>query len=334
MSFFSFGKKDDAPSSRDAYSDSPRGSRQTVRTERLTRRSERTDADAMMLDPTLPERQRARRRLVGAVALVAAAVIVLPMVLDSHPKPVTDDIAIDIPARPAAPLPKSTQAGSQSDSQAGPQTDTATDTLAGVAPDSPPAVSNNSVAAGVANPGLTPAPKPIAKPDSKPAGVQTQAQTPAQAKAALKPAAKPSPPPATATATTAQATPAPKLSANTTAAGNVSAAAAKPSTPSSPAGSRFVLQIGTFDQDGPAQDWVGKLKNAGVPAYIEHRKQADGSVRTLLRAGPFTDRAAASAALVKVRLAGLGGGNSGGNSGGSSGGNSGSSGNSGNTSAN
>ncbi|MGA7817243.1 MAG: sporulation protein, partial [Caballeronia sp.] len=52
MSFFSFGKKDDAPSSRDAYSDSPRGSRQTVRTERLTRRSERTDADAMMLDPT------------------------------------------------------------------------------------------------------------------------------------------------------------------------------------------------------------------------------------------------------------------------------------------
>jgi DedD protein len=330
MSFFSFGKKDDAPSSRDAYSDSPRGSRQTVRTERLTRRSERTDADAMMLDPTLPERQRARRRLVGAVALVAAAVIVLPMVLDSHPKPVTDDIAIDIPARPAAPLPKSAQAGSQADSQAGPQTDASTDTLAGVAPDSPPAVANNSVAAGVANPGLTPAPKPIAKPDSKPAGTQTQAQ----AKAALKPAAKPIAPPATATATTAQASPAPKLAANTTATGNVSAAAAKPSTPSSPAGSRFVLQIGTFDQDGPAQDWVGKLKNAGVPAYIEHRKQADGSVRTLLRAGPFTDRAAASAALVKVRLAGLGGGNAGGNSSGNSGGNSGSSGNSGNTSAN
>ena len=330
MSFFSFGKKDDAPSSRDAYSDSPRGSRQTVRTERLTRRSERTDADAMMLDPTLPERQRARRRLVGAVALVAAAVIVLPMVLDSHPKPVTDDIAIDIPARPAAPLPKSTQAGSQSDSQAGTQADTATDTLAGVAPDSPPAMSNSSADAGVANPGLTPAPKPIAKPDSKPAETQTQAQTQAQAKAALKPAAKPIAPPATATATTAQATPAPKLAANTTATGNVSAAAAKPSTPSSPAGSRFVLQIGTFDQDGPAQDWVGKLKNAGVPAYIEHRKQADGSVRTLLRAGPFTDRAAASAALVKVRLAGLGGGNAGGNSRG----NSGSSGNSGNTSAN
>src|SRR5260370_42369945 len=104
MSFFSFGKKDDAPSGRDEYSDSPRGSRQTVRTERRTRRSDRPEADAMMLDPTLPEKQRARRRLVGALALVAAAVIVLPMRLDSHPKPGTADISNDIPPRPVAPL--------------------------------------------------------------------------------------------------------------------------------------------------------------------------------------------------------------------------------------
>src|ERR1700730_17926255 len=106
MGLFSFGKKDDAPSGRDAYPDSSRGSRQTGRTERRTRRTDRPDTDAMMLDPTLPEKQRARRRLVGAVALVLAAVIILPMVLDSHPKPVTDDISIDIPTRPAAALPK------------------------------------------------------------------------------------------------------------------------------------------------------------------------------------------------------------------------------------
>jgi DedD protein len=68
-----------------------------------------------------------------------------------------------------------------------------------------------------------------------------------------------------------------------------------------------VVQIGTFDEDSAAQNWVTKLKAAGVPAYIEHRKQADGTTRTLLRAGPFADRAAASAALVKVRQAGLGG---------------------------
>src|SRR6476620_11712696 len=51
------------------------------------------------IDPVLPEKPRARRRLVGAVALVLAAVIGLPMILDSEPKPVADDIAIDIPSK-------------------------------------------------------------------------------------------------------------------------------------------------------------------------------------------------------------------------------------------
>jgi len=287
MSFFSFGKKDDAPSGRDTYSDSPRGSRQTVRTERRTRRSDRPEADAMMLDPTLPEKQRARRRLVGALALVAAAVIILPMVLDSHPKPVTDDISIDIPARPAPPLPKT----SHSDATDGGAVDSSADTQAGVAPDGPAAATDN--AAAVAS-------KPDSKPDSKQTSkpVATQAQAKA---AAPQPEAKPVAPPSAATAAQAAKPP-------VEAPAPATAATPKPNTPASPAGSRFVVQIGTFDDDTAAQGWVSKLKAAGVPAYIEHRKQADGTTRTLLRAGPFTDRAAASAALVKVRQAGLGGG--------------------------
>lgn len=51
------------------------------------------------LDPMLPEKKRARRRLIGATALVLAAVIGLPMIFDSEPKPLTDDIAIQIPSR-------------------------------------------------------------------------------------------------------------------------------------------------------------------------------------------------------------------------------------------
>ena len=49
-----------------------------------------------------------------------------------------------------------------------------------------------------------------------------------------------------------------------------------------------------------------------MPAYTEHRKQADGKTRTMLQAGPFADRAAASAAIAKVREAGLTAGASGG----------------------
>ncbi|MBN3819340.1 sporulation protein, partial [Paraburkholderia sp. Se-20369] len=75
--------------------------------------------------------------------------------------------------------------------------------------------------------------------------------------------------------------------------------------PSSPAGARFAVQLGSFKDDATARSWATKLKSAGVPAYVEHRKQADGSMATLLRAGPFADRAAASAAIAKVREAGL-----------------------------
>jgi DedD protein len=57
-------------------------------------------------DPVLPEKKRARRRLVGAIALALAVAVGLPMVLDSEPKPLASDIAIQIPSREkAAPLP-------------------------------------------------------------------------------------------------------------------------------------------------------------------------------------------------------------------------------------
>lgn len=51
------------------------------------------------VDPVLPEKKRARRRLVGAIALALAVIIGLPMVLDSEPKPLAGDIAIQIPSK-------------------------------------------------------------------------------------------------------------------------------------------------------------------------------------------------------------------------------------------
>ena len=67
---------------------------------RRTRRSESSEAQEP-LDPALPEKRRARRRLIGATALVLAAIIGLPMIFDSEPKPFSDEIAIQIPARDA-----------------------------------------------------------------------------------------------------------------------------------------------------------------------------------------------------------------------------------------
>lgn len=295
MGIFSFGKKDDAPNRRGANTSSTRAAR-GERVERRTRRTERTvDADAMLLDPTLPEKQRARRRLVGAIALVVAAVVILPMVLDSHPKPVTDDISIDIPSRPAPKVARTDE-----------------DTQAGVAPDNPapdaalaasglaPTTVATQGQSGAAKPQSTatnaaPTAKPVAKP---PVPAAVAANTAPAAPVAQVPA-KPVKTPATPSAANV---PAPSEdSANTAAA----SADANSGTPASPPGSRFAVQLGAFANDANARNWAAKLKAAGVPAYTEHRKQADGSTLTLLRAGPFADRAAASAAIAKVREAGL-----------------------------
>src|SRR5438128_844880 len=42
-------------------------------------------------------KRRARRRLVGAVVLALAAAVILPMFLESDPKPLGKDVQIDIP---------------------------------------------------------------------------------------------------------------------------------------------------------------------------------------------------------------------------------------------
>ncbi|WP_321844332.1 SPOR domain-containing protein [Paraburkholderia bannensis] len=308
MGIFSFGKKDDAPRRRGAEAGSTtRRSSQNTRVERRSRRPDRTrDAEAMLLDPTLPEKQRARRRLVGAIALVLAAIVILPMVLDSHPKPVTDDIAIDIPSHPA---PKNAARDDDEDTQAG------------VAPDNPAAPeaapgasglaaanSANGAANSTASAQNTQSTKSAQAAATKPAPA-AQAQTPAaqssqstqatQTAQAPKPAAKPAQP----VAKPAQST--------TATASNASNDSSDSGAPAAPAGARFAVQLGAFANDAAANRWVTKLKAAGVPAYTEQRKEADGSTRTLLRAGPFPDRAAASEAIAKVRGAGLASGSNG-----------------------
>lgn len=71
-------------------------------------------------DEEIKLRKRARRRLIGAIFLVLVVVVVLPMVLDREPKPVSQDIDIRIPSResagefaPKAPIPPGPPAAGQ-----------------------------------------------------------------------------------------------------------------------------------------------------------------------------------------------------------------------------
>ena len=253
----------------------------------------------MLLDPTLPEKQRARRRLVGAIALVLAAIVILPMVLDSHPKPVTDDIAIDIPSRPAD------KAAVRHDAE---------DTQAGVAPDNPaPAVATpgaSGLGAAAAAQNAQDTDKTPAASAKKPAQAATAPAQSTQSTESAQPPAHAGKP-AAQQAASAGAAVAAHGKAQTTAAadsadtGDANGAKADSGTPAAPPGARFAVQLGAFSNETTARNWVTKLKAAGVPAYVEQRKEADGTTRTLLRAGPFPDRASATAAIAKVRGAGL-----------------------------
>jgi len=55
-------------------------------------------------DPELQLKKRARRRLVGAAALALFAVIVLPMVMDREPRPLSQDIQVRIPSQDSTGL--------------------------------------------------------------------------------------------------------------------------------------------------------------------------------------------------------------------------------------
>ena len=42
-------------------------------------------------------KRKARRRLVGAIVLALAAAIILPMLLEKEPRPLGDDVSVQIP---------------------------------------------------------------------------------------------------------------------------------------------------------------------------------------------------------------------------------------------
>src|SRR5262245_54834199 len=66
----------------------------------------RSRADNDGNDPTAALRVRARRRLIGAIALLLAAVILVPVLLDPAPRPAADNIPIDIPSEKAPFTPR------------------------------------------------------------------------------------------------------------------------------------------------------------------------------------------------------------------------------------
>src|SRR5450830_866286 len=146
-------------------------------------RAKRTNSKDTGPDPILPEKKRARRRLIGAVVLVLAVVIVLPMILDPEPKPLNDDISVQIPSRDNK---TSAAAGKQLDAASLGATEELVDNRPLEKPvDTPPV---KAAAAPSAAPVVTPAAPAMVAPVEKP--IERQVEKPV-AKTVEKPAEKP-----------------------------------------------------------------------------------------------------------------------------------------------
>jgi DedD protein len=227
-------------------------------------------------DPAVEElKRRARRRLVGAIVLALAAAVILPLLLESDPKPLGDDVTIQIPpidsGKFITPLsPGKGGDGKAAPGRAAPSTSATSAKPAPVAPDTP-------VEAKPAD-ALNASGKPV-----EPAQHSPGVTPPAAPAATSMIAANPEPQK-------------PAASASKTEAGDTRPTAV------SPAGG-FVVQLAAFADAKAAPALASKLKTSGFPAYTETLKTQHGTMRRV-RVGPYPTREVADAELAKLSAAG------------------------------
>jgi DedD protein len=215
-------------------------------------------------------KKRARRRLIGAVALVLFVVIVLPMVLDKEPKPLQNELSVQIPRQDSGSfktrvLPPTAVPGKADEAVVSPKTDA-----------SPVA----------ANPVPAADPKPQLK-EKEPESGSPKAAT------AAKPEPVPVPQPAKkAEPKAAIATLAPKTGGETQRAQAVLA------------DESWVVPMGAFANPDNVKQLQAKLQAAGVKSVTEILKTAEGE-KIRVRGGPFKTRAEAEKARESLKAAGL-----------------------------
>jgi len=134
-------------------------------------------------DAILQLKKRARRRLVGAAALALFAVIVLPMVMDREPRPLSQDIQVRIPSQDSTGLAAKVLPGKPAATPM-PAPEPVAEPKTDIKAKPEPAAVTSAVVPAVANAVAPMAAPPAAKPAEKAATPEKKAV------AAEKPAAK------------------------------------------------------------------------------------------------------------------------------------------------
>ena len=263
-------------------------------------------------------RRRARRRLIGAIVLALAAAVIVPMLLESDPKPLGDDVAVKIPpedggkfvnrlsdkstksaavAAPAKSEPVKESAKepvkepAKEPAKEAPREDSAP--VPASPPEAAPAVTN------------VPAPKKsISQAEQKMLGTPARPAATASPSAAA-PVSAPAPAPVAAAAPAPVAAAAPAASAATPAPAASTKDTGKDSGKAA-GGESYSVQLAAFADDKGANALANKLKRATYPAYTEPLTTSKGTLWRV-RVGPYPSRDAAVEIRDKLKSEGYSG---------------------------
>lgn len=254
-------------------------------------------------------RTQARRRLIGALVLLVAAVVGFPLVFETQPRPLPGAVPIEngpLVVRDATPAPavaaaarETARAGAASSALAAP------DTQAAIAASAPPLPAKAVVAPTATTAATTASTTTAAAPAApgsaavvaKPVAKAASAAGAAPALALTKPAA--------ATTKPGQPDKAEKTAAKPPAAPASSAAAPKTTDTTAPdAAARWVVQVGAYNDMERMRQARQKAEKLGFKTYTTEVDTPTGR-RTRVRLGPFATQKEAEAAAVKVKAAGM-----------------------------
>ena len=229
------------------------------------------------VDPALPQKKRARHRLIGAIALCLLAAIVVPLLLDAEPTRPSSDVAIVIPSRDT-PLPARVVETKPVDAKGGEAKSGDVKSADSKSADSKAADSKAAEAKGTDSKGT----------DAKSADSKGGDAKSADAKAS-------DPKPADTKSTKAE----PRKDGKDEIAQLADAAQAR-----AKGEGRYLLQVGAYANESGAATAVERVQATGLRAFTEKIKTDRGD-RVRVRVGPFTSRDAAEQARTQLQAAGV-----------------------------
>jgi len=251
-------------------------------------------------DSALPQKKRARHRLIGAIALCLAALVVVPLLLESEPSRPSSDVMIAVPSRDT-PLPPPQPADARADARA----DGARNAVVaarGIIDPVPDGTARSasdpkSGAAKVADPKAadSKAADPKAA-DSKAADPKAVDAKPADTKAAEAKAAD-------AKAVDAKA-PSVEARKDTKPDEIQRLAEAAQARARGKTVGRYLLQVGAFASQASANAAAERVTATGQRGFTE-KITTDRGERVRVRVGPFPSREAAEQAREKLKAAGI-----------------------------